>query len=410
MNTNWLELLCLFFSRCYFFFRNLQLFLTSNSGFTASGHLRRQLAIRWVKDEAWIESLQESLKDGGCVAVICSTVDRAQGIFQQLQVYFSADELGLFHGRFLFVNREKIEQDCLAKFGKDGKRPKRFILIATQVIEQSLDVDFDLMISDLAPIDLLLQRSGRLHRHTRDYRPQLLQNPTLWLIKPTWDEKDKIQFGDSGYIYDRHVLLRSWLSLRNRDTIQLPEETDSLIEFVYDLELEIPANLEDKYVVDWQNSLDKYQTEEKETKKTKADGIKLPPPTANVKPDQFTRRGEEDDDSTIAALTRLGESSVMTIFLQQTESGLILPKNNYSINLEETPKLATIRELLAHSTRISKRGLVHMLMAQKNPEKWASALLRHCRYVILDDEKVARIGEWQLKLEPLLGVVITKEN
>jgi CRISPR-associated endonuclease/helicase Cas3 len=325
-------------------------------------------------------------------------------------LYFSANELGLFHGRFLFVDREKIEKDCLQKFGKEGERPKRFILVATQVIEQSLDVDFDLMISDLAPIDLLLQRSGRLHRHTRDYRPKLLQTPTLWLIESTWDEKGKVQFGDSGYIYDRHVLLRSWLALRNRDSIQLPEETDDLIESVYELEAEIPSNLETEYITDWQISLEKYQLEEEDKKRTLANQIKLPPPIADIKPDQFTRRGEEDDDSTIAALTRLGEPSITTIFLQQTESGLILSRSNYLINLEETPKLETIRELLAHSTRISKRGLVSKLIEQKHPEKWTSALLRHCRYIILDNSGVAQIGEWQLKLDYLLGVVITRET
>jgi CRISPR-associated endonuclease/helicase Cas3 len=378
--------------------------------FTASGHLRRQLGISWVKDEAWIDSLRERLKDGGCVAVICSTIDRAQAVFQRLQSHFPAEELGLFHGRFLFVNREKIEKECLDKFGKDGTRPKRFILVATQVIEQSLDVDFDLMVSDLAPIDLLLQRSGRLHRHIREYRPKLLQNPPLWLIEPTWDEKGKIQFNDSGYIYDRHVLLRSWLSLRNRDTIQLPEETDSLIESVYNLELEIPSNLEDKYVNDWQSSLEKYQTDEEENKRTKANQIKLPPPTADVKPDQFTRRGEEDDDSTIATLTRLGEPSVTTIFLQQTQSGLILPGSDYPIDLEETPKLETIQKLLAHSTRISKRGLVSILLSQRNPETWTSALLRHCRCVILNDAGVAQIEEWQLDLDPLLGVIVIKNT
>jgi CRISPR-associated endonuclease/helicase Cas3 len=85
-------------------------------------------------------------------------VARAQAVFSRLQAYFSEPELGLFHGRFLFKDRERIEADCLDKFGKDSKnRPHRYVLVATQVIEQSLDVDFDLMISDIAPIDLLLQ-------------------------------------------------------------------------------------------------------------------------------------------------------------------------------------------------------------------------------------------------------------
>jgi CRISPR-associated endonuclease/helicase Cas3 len=135
--------------------------------FTASDHVCRQLKIRWVSDNEWPTTLQQALRDnGGCAAVICSTVNRAQAMYKLLQDYFDPKELGLFHGRFLFKDRERIEADCLRKFGKgNDHRPHRFVLVATQVIEQSLDVDFDLMISDLAPIDLLLQRSGRLHRH-----------------------------------------------------------------------------------------------------------------------------------------------------------------------------------------------------------------------------------------------------
>jgi CRISPR-associated endonuclease/helicase Cas3 len=379
--------------------------------FTASDHVKRNLGIKWIKDGQVVPFLQEKLHDGGCVAIICSTVDRAQNVFQTLQGYFPHEELGLFHGRLLFIDREKIENKCLEMFGnKDSnKRPKRLILVATQVIEQSLDVDFDLMISDLAPIDLLLQRSGRLHRHTREKRPQLLKNPILCLIEPSFNDQGKIDFGDSGYIYDRHILLRSWLALRDRNKIQLPEETDSLIESVYDLNMDIPNNLEEQYVTDWQKTIEDYQQSE-ETGKTQANSIKLPPANADVKPDQFTRRGENDDDSTIAKVTRLGRPSVTTIFLQQTKSGLIFPSSHHPIDLKITPNLETIRELLAHSTRISKRGLYEELMKQENPDKWTSALLRYCRCVILDESGLVTIGEWQLKADPLMGIVITKNN
>jgi CRISPR-associated endonuclease/helicase Cas3 len=380
-----------------------------SKSFTASDHVKRNLGIKWLKDEQIVHLLEKNLQDGGCVAIICSTVDRAQSVFQNLQNYFPKEELDLFHGRLLFIDREKIEQKCLEMFGnKDtNKRPKRFILVATQVIEQSLDVDFDLMISDLAPIDLLLQRSGRLHRHTREQRPQFLKNPILCLIEPTFNQNGKIDFADSGYIYDRHVLLRSWLSLRHRDSIQLPQETDSLIESVYDLNMAIPNNLEAQYVNDWQKSLDDYQQSE-ETGQTQANAIKLPPANADVKPDQFTRRGENDDDSTIAKVTRLGRPSVTTIFLQQTKLGLIFPSSHNLIDLGKNPNLETIRELLAHSTRISKRGLYEELMKQDNPQNWTSALLRYCRCVILDESGVVTIGDWQLKADPLMGIVITK--
>lgn len=226
---------------------------------------------------------------GGCVAVICSTVDRAQQVFKHLQNDFPPEELGLFHGRFLFKDREQIEKECLEKFGKKGhRRPSHFVLIATQVIEQSLDVDFDLMISDLAPIDLLLQRSGRLHRHRRDKRPPELSAPYLWIVKPELDAEGRANFRESSSIYDQHILLRSWLTLRQRQNVQLPEEIDDLIESVYDLERPTPENLDPVHSKDWNDSLEKYKVEEEDAKRSRANEVKIPPPHADVRPEQFT--------------------------------------------------------------------------------------------------------------------------
>ncbi len=375
--------------------------------FQASDHVQRSLQLRWINDAEWDTALQQLLADGGCAAVICSTVNRAQEVFQRLQSLFAEDELGLFHGRFLFRDREQIEAMCLKQFGKgDEHRPHRCVLVATQVIEQSLDVDFDLMISDIAPIDLLLQRSGRLHRHTRDRRPDLLKTPTLWILEPELDDQGKAQFGVSKYIYDRHVLLRTWLSLRQRSSIRLPEETDALIESVYHLDMPIPEALELGHAEDWRESLANYQSEEEARKKAIANQVKVPPPHAETELEEFTKQHLEDDESAIAATTRLGKPSITTIFLQQTEAGLVLPGTQTPINLKETPNLAKIRELLAYSTRLSNQDLVSTLLARNNPSTWSSALLRNCRYVELNAQGKAQIGKWELYLDTQRGVVI----
>lgn len=377
--------------------------------FAASDHVTRSLNLHWVDDAKWGVALQEKLTDGGCAAVICSTVGRAQEVFQRLQSQFEEEELGLFHGRFLYVDRERIENSCLEMFGKSSQnRPKRYVLVATQVIEQSLDVDFDLMISDLAPIDLLLQRSGRLHRHTRDKRPAKLSTPNLWVVSPMMDQAGKAQFVETGVIYNRHILLRSWLALRDKTVVQLPAETDDLIESVYHLDAPIPESLEAVHQQDWENSLADYQVGETSQKIAQANAVKLPPPLAESQPADFTRKWEEDDDNAIAKVTRLGEPTVTTIFLQQTPNGLVLPGTDQNIDLGQSPNLATIRGLLGHSTRISKRGLVQVLTAQSRPPTWTSALLRYCRYVVVDGLGKAQVGDWEIELDPLRGVVIKK--
>lgn len=379
--------------------------------FAASEHVTRSLNLRWVNDAEWMKALREKLSDGGCAAVICSTVGRAQAVFQQLQEDFGKDELGLFHGRFLSVDRERIEKRCLEQFGKDSQnRPKKYVLVATQVIEQSLDVDFDLMISDLAPIDLLLQRSGRLQRHSeRDAnRPMQLKSPTMWLIQPTLDKAGRAQFAETGFIYDRHILLRSWLTLRDKASVQLPIETDDLIESVYQLDAPIPETLEPVHQQDWKSSLSDYQVGETSKKIAQANAVKLPPALEDSHPADFTRQGEADDDNMIAKVTRLGDPTVTTIFLKQTDQGLVLPSTTVRLNLNQSPNLDTIRGLLERSTRIGKKGLVQMLMTQSNPSTWTSALLRHCRYVVLNAENKAQVGQWELELDPLRGVVIEK--
>jgi CRISPR-associated endonuclease/helicase Cas3 len=379
--------------------------------FAASDHVTRSLNLRWVDDAEWVKALRDKLTEGGCAAVICSTVGRAQEVFQRLQKEFSESDLGLFHGRFLFIDRERIENNCLEMFGKNSQsRPKRYVLVATQVIEQSLDVDFDLMISDLAPVDLLLQRSGRLHRHTRENRPSLLKTPTLWVVAPTIDPVGKAYFAETGIIYNRHILLRSWLALRNKVSVQLPVETDELIESVYNLNAPIPEGLEPIHQQDWESSLADYQQGETHKKITQANAVKLPPALLESHPADFTRQGEEDDDNAIAKVTRLGEPTVTTIFLQQTDRGLVLPGTEESVDLERSPNLATIRRLLEHSTRIGKRGLVQALIAQPNPPTWASALLRYCRYVVVNVGGKTQVGSWDLELDPLRGVVIEKTS
>jgi CRISPR-associated endonuclease/helicase Cas3 len=371
--------------------------------FQASPHVTRSLDLNWVEEENWIAELVSKLTDGGCATIICSTVARAQAVFSRLQAYFSEPELGLFHGRFLFKDRERIEADCLDKFGKDSKnRPHRYVLVATQVIEQSLDVDFDLMISDIAPIDLLLQRSGRLHRHTErnEKRPIRLKQPTLWVIKPELDNRQNIDFDAAGYIYKRHILLRTWLTLRNLQTLQLPDRMDELIESVYELKMAIPDSLTAIERTDWETSLTQYDSE-REAERTQAQHVYLPPAQHDAKPEHFTRHGEEDDEAAMFATTRLGEVSVSTIFISQTEVKRL-------ISSKQSPHLEQIRELLACSTRISKRGLVNALIAQPNPSNWKSALLRNCRYVVVNDRGIAQIGEWEITLDPLKGVVISK--
>ncbi len=116
--------------------------------------------------------IKEAVEKGLCACWIRNTVNDARDAYNLLsnRIWINKNKLSLFHSRFAMVDRKHIESQTLDLFGKASASEKRMgrVLVATQVVEQSLDLDFDVMISDIAPIDLLIQRAGRLHRHVRD--------------------------------------------------------------------------------------------------------------------------------------------------------------------------------------------------------------------------------------------------
>jgi CRISPR-associated endonuclease/helicase Cas3 len=166
----------------------------------------------------------ELVKDGGCCCVILNTVKQAQAVYKALKV--SENEKLLFHSRFMACDRQRITKRVLDLFGKDSNnRPEKFVLVATQVVEQSLDVDFDHMISEIAPVDLLLQRSGRMHRHReRDY------DPTLHVLLP---EARTPRFGATSRVYAAKPLLRTLAILASTSKARLPDDFRLLIERCY---------------------------------------------------------------------------------------------------------------------------------------------------------------------------------
>ena len=135
-------------------------------------------------DEELVGLLGELLSEGGCAAVICDTVSRAQGCAATLAGRFGEGAVRLVHARFTDFDRMHNERVLREELGPkatrdNGRRSQLEIVVGTQVLEQSLDIDFDVMVTDVAPIDLLMQRMGRLHRHGchDEGRPKRLAHP-----------------------------------------------------------------------------------------------------------------------------------------------------------------------------------------------------------------------------------------
>lgn len=165
---------------------------------------------------------------GGCVGVIVNTVRKAQEIAAELQSAFPKAEVIIMHAQFIMTDRAGEEQ-ILKRVGKHSTPESRrgLIIVGTQVLEQSLDLDFDLMITELCPMDLLLQRTGRLHRHNR-VRPQGLETACCFVLDETDDSFDS----GSAAIYGEWLLMRTRALLPNKLTI--PSDIPLLVQRVYD--------------------------------------------------------------------------------------------------------------------------------------------------------------------------------
>lgn len=196
-----------------------------------------------------IKTILSAVAQNQCIVWVRNSVDDALQAYQQLQGYLAEpQQCILFHSRFVLADRKHIENQVLDTFGKasTGKIRNGKVLIATQVFQESLDADADFMISDICPIDDLIQRTGRLHRHTRDakgnYQTGIIdsrEQPKLYIHAPEYTDTPKADWLSKSFINTQYVYRsagRLWLGLRKLlelGAIRMPEQARTLIEAVY---------------------------------------------------------------------------------------------------------------------------------------------------------------------------------
>ncbi|WP_249416517.1 CRISPR-associated helicase Cas3' [Streptomyces sp. TS71-3] len=210
------------------------------------------VVVEWLADDldVLVDRLEAELAGGGCVLVVRNTVRRVLETARVLRDRFGVEDVTVAHSCFVDVDRMAKDRDLLERFGppgKDARRPEgRHIVVASQVVEQSVDVDFDLLVSDLCPADLLLQRMGRLHRHRRGEgqsdRPRQLRTARCLLTGADWgDRAAAVPEPDRGSVavYGRYTLLRSAAVLLPHleggaeRPVRLPSDISLLVQHAY---------------------------------------------------------------------------------------------------------------------------------------------------------------------------------
>lgn len=214
--------------------------------FAPRQELARNIKLHRLNDTAQaIDVVLAAASQGAAVGWVRNTVKDA--IAAHTELVAKGVKASLFHARFAMCDRLEREAQVQSLFGKNSTAAERgHVLVGTQVMEQSLDIDFDLLISDLAPIDLLLQRAGRLWRHKRTARPEPF--PRFFVVSPEpvanppahW-LKD---FRGTEAVYKNTALLwRSVRALFSKPILALPEDVRKLVEEVYEPDAEIPVGL-----------------------------------------------------------------------------------------------------------------------------------------------------------------------
>ncbi|WP_036251185.1 CRISPR-associated helicase/endonuclease Cas3 [Methylobacter sp. BBA5.1] len=282
--------------------------------------------------DAFIQRLLDAVAQGAQVCLVCNLVAVAQQLYQLLLVKIeqfeelTEDQLLLFHSRFIFADRQKKERAVLDLFGAEpypeNARAKGHLLIATQVVEQSLDLDFDWLITQLCPVDLLFQRMGRLHRHYRN-RPELFKEPVCTVLLPAEDDYElhELIYGNS------RVLWRTQQCLQRADQetaseVSFPAAYRDWIESVYSEEL-------------WPDEpewvLKSYEAYDKDRYASLMSAKQL----INSSMNELS-----DNDSNVSALTRDGEMSLNLIpFHNNAQGKRCLLNGDLIDSLDESERL-----------------------------------------------------------------------
>lgn len=170
------------------------------------------------------------VKNGGCCSVVLNTVERAVRTAYELKKINSDTEIYLVHGRMTKKQKDARVKEIVALTGSSDTarrhRPKKAVFVSTQIIELSVDADFDFMLSDLAPIDTIFQRIGRLWRSSKPgtVRDSFLSERKLFVLVP--DDSHKT-YGP----YQENIMQNTLNTMKKKYLI--PSEIKSALNTVY---------------------------------------------------------------------------------------------------------------------------------------------------------------------------------
>lgn len=367
--------------------------------------------------------LQEKLAQGGCAGVIVNTVRKAQAVAAQLRQTLPEYEVLMFHAQFLMPDRAEKERTLLRRLGKHSTPAERdrLIVVGTQVMEQSLDIDFDFLVTELCPMDLLLQRIGRLHRRVdRTDRPLPLQTAQCAVLdtgNESFDAGSKAVYGE-------------WLLWRTRQllpqAVVLPQDIPQLVQDTYGWEEKDVLPQDTDSVRRREEYLLKRGKQEQ-----KAAAFLIQPPTEHrLRPrrnvlDNWMNGEQKGTEAAARAAVRDGDPSVEVLVMVRYEDGSVhfLPwqEEGRAVAADCPPcqadSVSIARQRLRLPGYFSKRWTVDRVineLEEQNrrllPEWQQAPMLKGELVLLLDENLTAHLSQTVLRYDRRDGLTWQKEE
>lgn len=376
--------------------------------------IEKQFKVKKIKEGQLLDLASDLIHNDNVFGVILNTVNRAQEFAKLCSKQFGEEKVQLLHSNFIATDRIKKEKELLNTVGKNAQRPKGQIIIGTQVIEQSLDIDLDAVISDLAPMDLLLQRMGRLHRHDGTVRPESSQEPVLYVLGTS--ETLEFELGSTA-VYGDFLLIRTQYYLP--EVMTLPTDISKLVQKVYG---------EDELVLteELQLSYHKAKLEHENNilqQKSKAASYQIAKPNFSKRASligwlQYQAKINSEEEG--SAQVRDTEPSIEIIALKQIDGGYTLfgEKDNYASQLANT---SICKEISKQTLRLPRRlsswrefDQTIVELEQYNREKlsrWQELpWLKGTLGILFDENNQFRLNGYILTYDEQLGLLSKEEG
>lgn len=370
-----------------------------------------------------VRRARELAGEGASVAIILNSVKRAQKFYKLLSSdggSGSEIQVELYHTGFVERDREELEKRLITGYGKDAERGRGRILVSDPSLELALELDFDCVFTDVAPIDLLIRRSGNLHRFAR-VRDAESQEPVLRILAPDVRVEGLGALYEYSPDYSQLFIYRTIAALEAKREWNFPKDYRPLVEAVYapvpplaSEELgNFPCHEDRSAIKKALRDLDFERTKAR----TKANSSLLPPPSdiwEYFDFGRFLQKEENEAREDMVELTAKGRraESVQPTILLYKKSGEYYLDPSFTVKVAPGMELDGdgLSGLLRNRIGISEHFLIERLVREAHESPFGQneppAMLRDYKYLILDEDRFYVGRDHVVKYDKAMGLVV----